>query len=205
MFKWLKKSSSERTDNDNEKILTSKNIRKFSNLNEEMIKEYCRLGEENLRDCLATKKQIEQKSFILLTAYITISIALFGYMFSHYSTIVFLSACCLCVGIILLLISIKFSNYGCLGRNTEDWLNGKEYITITKENQAFIFSDNLIDLANKINQSDKSNNAKIKKVTQAIYWGIAATFLFGIKALFSLLGFYLSQAAAGIFCFHSFF
>jgi hypothetical protein len=60
------------------KILTVDDIMKLDNLNEEMIKEYCRLGEERLKDCLDTKKQFEQKASILLSIYMPLSIALFG-------------------------------------------------------------------------------------------------------------------------------
>ncbi len=59
-------------------IISAEQIRTIENLNHKAITFYIDLAEKRLNDELDTKKQFEQKSFVLLSGYITASIALFG-------------------------------------------------------------------------------------------------------------------------------
>jgi len=155
-----------------EKILTTDDIRKLDNLNEEMIKEYCRLGEERLKDCLDTKKQLEQKSFILLGGYITISLALFHISMQPTIDISYgISACFLLIGIIFLLWSIKFSTYGNLGKNPKYWLQDKKYLILPNDHNKYIYAYNLVNLMERIEYSKKRNEKKRAKIIIAIYAG----------------------------------
>jgi hypothetical protein len=169
--------------------MTLDDIRQLENLNEEMIKEYCRLAEERLKDCLDTKKQLEQKAFVLLSGYITISLALFGLIISGKLPYIFgLSSLILCIGICFILLTIKLSNYGNLGRHPEDFLGKRNYnyLTIDKKYQALMYAYNLEYLVDAINISKKSNTDKRLKINLAIYCGAIALVPFLIKFLFSL-------------------
>jgi len=171
--------------------LTEDEISKLNSgdLNEDMIKEYCRLGEERLKDCLDTKKQFEQKGSILLSIYMPISLALFGLSMKFELPYIFnISAFCLFIGIFFILSSIHFSDYGSLGRHPEDFL-GKidyNYLTVDKKEQALMYAYNLEYLIDTINISDESNNKKQSKIIIAIWCGAISIVPFVIKFLFSL-------------------
>src|SRR5271157_2435611 len=157
---------------EDKKLLTEEDIRNLENLNEEMIKEYCRLGEERLKDCLETKKQLEQKSFILLSAYITISLVLFHISTQENASIAYgISACILFIGIFFLLWSIKLSFYGNLGKNPKYWLQDKKYLTLNSDYNRYIYAYNLKNLMDKIEVCKKSNQEKRAKISIAIYAG----------------------------------
>ena len=59
-------------------VLTKDDIRHLKNLNIDNIKFYLRLAEERLSDALDTKKQLDQKAFILFSGYMVATFALIG-------------------------------------------------------------------------------------------------------------------------------
>jgi len=174
-------------NNKDKKILTQQEIQNLKGLNEEMIREYCRLAEERLKDCLETKRQFEQKASILLSIYMPISLALFGLSAKFNLPWTFnISASILFIAIIFILLSIHCSDYGNLGRHPSSWLQSNDYLTVKNNHKAAIYGYLLYDWVERIDASNKSNDKKQFKITLAIWLGFIAILPFLIKFLFSL-------------------
>ena len=169
-------------------IISKAEISTLTGLNLSAIKEYVSLAENRLVDTLETKKQLEQKAFILFSGYITAALALFG-LTEKFTGIAFwlnLTAIVFCIGVIPLFLSMKASNYGTIGRHPNDWLEGSDYLTIKDEHISYTHANMLHDLILRIDTSKGSNDKKATYLNIAILTGMAALLPFFIKALFSL-------------------
>jgi hypothetical protein len=169
-------------------LLTKDAIKNLEDLNRDAIKLYLESAEARLADTLDTKKQLEQKAFILFSGYIAAALAFFGLAeesnsigFWLYST-----AFVFCIGIIPLFISMKSSIYGNLGRHPKDWLEDEKYLTVKKEHEAHVLAYMLYDYMYRIDVSKKANERKALFLNIAVLFGMASLLPFTIKALFSL-------------------
>ena len=171
-----------------EKIITADQIRSLDNLNDEAIKFYLSLAEQRLSDELDTKKQFEQKSFILLSGYITAAIALFGFAEKFQSSSFWfnMTAVVFCTGILPLFLSLKSSNYGKLGRHPEDWLMSTDYLILSAEKITHMYAYTLRGFVNKVNASKESNRKKNTRLNIAVILGLCSVLPFLVKVLFCL-------------------
>lgn len=166
-------------------ILNLNDIQNLRNINNEAVKIFLSAAEERLKDALETKKQLEQKSFILFSGYITAAIALFG-LSAKFSALEFwfnLTAIPFCIAMIPLLLSFKASKYGNLGRHPKDWLENDKYLTVKTENLSHIYAYMLYSFVNRINQSNTSNKKKAGYLNYVILSGMLSICPFIIKTL----------------------
>lgn len=166
-------------------MLSFDDISKLRNINEKTVKVFLSAAEERLKDALETKKQLEQKNFILFSGYITAVIALFG-LSVRFTTLDFwfiLTAIPFCLAMVPLLLSFKASKYGNLGRHPRDWLKNDKYLTVKNEDLGHIYAYMLHSFVNRIDQSNTSNKKKVSYLNYVIFLGILSVFPFIIKAL----------------------
>jgi hypothetical protein len=166
-------------------ILNLNDIYKLRNINEEAVKIFLSAAEERLKDALETKKQLEQKSFILFSGYITTVIALFG-LSLKFTALGFwfnLTAIPFCIAMIPLLLSFKASKYGNMGRHPKDWLENDKYLTVEKENLSHIYAYMLYSFVGRIDQSNTSNKKKACYLNYVILLGMLSICPFIIKVL----------------------
>ncbi len=165
-------------------ILTCEDIGNLQNINRGMVKEYLTWGEQNLADCLQTKRDIEKKSSSLFLSYMIAFMALifmklqFSISFFHIPPVFF------GISLICLLFSMNFSAYGTLGKNPRSWLyknTDYNYLIINEDNDAYIYAYRLHELVKTIEISDKSNYYKMKLIQVSL---VSATF--GLIGLFFL-------------------
>lgn len=168
------------------KIISAEQIRGIENLNYEAIKFYIDLAEKRLNDELETKKQFEQKTFVLMSGYITAAIALFGLAekFQASSFWFNITALIFCAGILPLFISLKSSDYGKLGKNPADLLQTTDYIAVNEDKLPHIYAYILREFVNKIDASTKSNLKKSGWLNVAIILGLLSVVPFLLKVLF---------------------
>jgi len=133
-----------------------------------------------LTDALDLSKSLEQKAFTVLGVYITITIAIFGILTRssfHLGISLFVSGSIFYYGIIRALLSLKSSNYGCVGSSPDVWvregvINGDDNSIAL--NLTYIARDYL----NPIEESDQSNQKKAKNLNHAIISGSIAPLFF---------------------------
>lgn len=161
-------------------------IREIEILNLNAVKFYLDLAEKRLGDDLETKKQFEQKAFVLLSGYITASIALFSLAEKFKSESLFfnLTAILFCMGILPLFFSLKSSAYGALGKNPKDWLQSIDYLAVVDEKVPHMYAYTLWGFVKKINTSTVSNSKKAFYLNIAVLLGMSSVLPFLFKVLF---------------------
>lgn len=168
-------------------ILSRQAIRDLDGLNEEAIQFYLGLAEKRLMDTLDTKKQLDQKAFILLSGYILVVISLFQLAFNSddgASYFVNGTALILCAGVGSLFASILIRRYGTNGRHPADWLHDSSYLTVKTKHTALIYAYVLHDYIDRIEESKKSNASKVFWLNAAIGFALCSTLPFIMRLLY---------------------
>ncbi len=153
-----------------------------ANLNPRIVEEAHNQAEKRLLDVLETKKNHEQKAFILLNAYLTLALAILGVAGSIYKSVpsdnqwipFFIAGILLITGSVLFSISLTDKNYGSVGSNPDMWLN-QGIIDSTNEQHLYVMLAYItFHYQNRIEVSIKSNDAKTKLIRFGMYAGIFA-------------------------------
>lgn len=167
-------------------LITKEDIKKIRNLNECAIKYYLEAAEKRMADILNTKKELEQKAFVLFAGYIAAAFALFGLA----ERIVDLSywfigsAFFFCIGVVMLFLVINTRKYGTVGRNPEDWLDSSVYLTVKRKYMAHIYAYMLHDYIDDIEISKRSNEIKVFYLNIAVALGLLSLTPFIIRTIF---------------------
>lgn len=115
-------------DNKHRRMLTKKEIKKIKHFNLFTAQEGLRQAEQRLNHCLETKRDIESKTRILLSIFVSITVALFSVPqilnidkpTVYWATM--LTGICVLFSVLCLLRSLKTLGYGTLGRYPDTWL-----------------------------------------------------------------------------------
>lgn len=149
-------------------------------LNPKIVEEAHKQAEKRLTDVLDTKKSFEQKAFVLLNAYLTLSLAVFGVAGSIYKTgwnsgqwiPFFASGLFLIFGAISFAVALMDDKYGAIGSNPDMWLN-KETIGSNDDTALYAMLAYItFYYQERINQSIRSNERKAKRIKIGISLGI---------------------------------
>ena len=158
----------------------------WKNLNIDNIKFYLRLAEERLSDALDTKKQLDQKAFILFSGYMVATFALIG-MSERFVDLAYwfnASAIFFGAGAVPLFLCIRTMTYGTKGRHPEDWLgSGGSYLQVKDKKMAYIYAYTLHDHIGRIDMSKKSNETKVFYLNTAIGFGLLSLAPFIIRLI----------------------
>lgn len=175
-----KKSSSLEGNVGNDAMMTLKEIER-SNVNKEVAREAYEQATKRLVDALETKKSYEQKAFTLFSAYLTISLALFGVGGALYKDDGFafpVIAFWVCGGIfvsgaVFFVLALMDDRYGALASNPDMWLNrgtidGDD--TVLPRMLAYVTFYH----HDRIDQINTANNVKARHIRYGILAGLAA-------------------------------
>ncbi len=174
--------------NNNKNILSLKDIKNIEGINENAVKFYLKLVEERFKDTMDTKKQIEQKTSVLLGAYLAGAIALFGIaQSSNLHNIFFnITATILFVGSIPLFLSLKTTGYGTVGRHPSDLLKTSYYITIKESHMPKIYVNIMHNYIKRIDTNIDKNGTKAFYFDFGVLVGLLSSLPFFLKFLFGL-------------------
>jgi hypothetical protein len=169
-----------------DKLLTKEFIRGLEGLNGRAIKFYLDEAEKRLQDILNTKRELEQKAYVLFAGYITAAFALFGLAerLEDISYWLIGSAFFFCFGVVMLFFVINTSKYGTVGRNPYDWLEDPVYLTVKSNHLAHIYAYVLHDYIADIEISKQSNAYKVFYLRVAVLLGLFSLAPFSIRAIF---------------------
>jgi hypothetical protein len=156
------------------------------NINIDIAKEAFSQSEKRLNDILETKKQYEQKAFILLNSYFLTSTALFTIAFSIFKSkesLIFYGF--IIYGIILFIATFCFilsllkDDYGYLGSTPDMWLK-KDILEGDNSSLAIMLSYITYYHQERINYSLISNQKKEKWIDRGIYLTLCSPIIFFI-------------------------
>lgn len=168
-------------------VLSREDLRDVRGINEEAVKFYLDLAADRLADLLDTRKHLDRKAFILFAGYIAAAFALFGLAEKSLGLTYWLiaSALILCFGVVSLLIVIRTYPYGTSGRDPDDWLHGKDYVTVDKKFIGHVYLYVLHDYIDRINISKRSNDSKVFYLNLSIVLGFLSLLPLVIRAIFA--------------------
>lgn len=171
-------------------MLTLEELR-LASLNAKVVEEAHRQAEKRLLDILDTKKNFEQKAFVLFNAYLTLSLAVLGVSGTLYrggDTIghwlpFLISGCLLVLGAVSFFFAMTDRKYGAVGSDPNMWLvqgvvdaDGENVVTAML---AYITSY----YQERIYVSNESNESKAASIRRGMYIGLASP----ISLLLSLI------------------
>jgi len=156
-------------------ILTEDEIQSlYPNINKDIVLKGLAQAEDRLKDCLTTKKELEKRTFVILSLYVIVQLVTFSVSeFSHINPSVFM----LTFGSILLLLSLKSSNYGALGRLPIVWLR-KDVLDGSDEVYVLTLAHILHRCTKQIKVSLKSNKYKSRLLDASILFGASSPIIF---------------------------
>jgi hypothetical protein len=163
---------------------------KASAINPEVAKEAYLQAEKRLSDMLDTKKTTEQKASSFFSAYLTVSLALFGIggaIFKDYGgspkTLPFFAAGIIfALGALMFMLALKDEDYGFLGSTPDMWLN-KGTIDGEATSLGAMYAYLTHHHAKRIAASRDSNSIKIRFVRLGMLAGLCATAVFAIALI----------------------
>jgi hypothetical protein len=158
---------------------------KQSTINPSVAKEVYAQAEKRLGDVLDTKKGIEQKASTFFSAYLTVSLALFGIGgaifkeqgLSGRAIPFFISGGVFVVGAFIFMLALKDERYGLLGSPPDMWLN-KGMIDGESSALDATYAYLAFHHAERIAISMDSNQLKMRRVRCGMWLGLAATVIF---------------------------
>ncbi len=165
---------------------------KATTLNPIVTKEIYLQAEKRLIDVLDTKKSIEQKASTFFSAYLTVSLALFGIggaIFKEHGSNAkalpfFLAGAAFVGGAIIFMFALKDEKYGFLGSPPDMWLHkgtvdgGDNALDAMYAYLAFFHAE-------RISASATSNRTKILLVRWGMVAGLLATSIFAAAFIFA--------------------
>jgi hypothetical protein len=156
-----------------------------------IVREGITQAEQRLRDALETKQGLEQKAFILLGGYVSLSTALFGLAanlgHSHMMFGLLVSEGIFFVtGAIALYISLYASNCGTMGRYPDTWLQPGT-LDGSERTLATILAYVLHGYQDRISVSDQTNRRKALFLNVGLCFGIFAPAILGFGVATSRL------------------
>jgi hypothetical protein len=160
---------------------------KASNLNPAVAKEAYLQAEKRLVDLLESKKSVEQKASTFFSAYLTVSLALFGIGgtifkdqgLSAKALPFFVAGGIFVLGAILFMLALKDERYGFLGSAPDMWLQ-RGMIDGADNALPALYAYLTYYHADRIAISTKSNTIKIRFVRVGMIVGLVATVTFAI-------------------------
>lgn len=167
-------------------MMTLKEIH-ASKINLDIAKEAYTQAEKKLNDILDTKKQFEQKAFILFSGYLTSAIGLFVLRLTLFNnkklfSVFIVSSIILLLGVVSFCIALRTAQYGSLGSSPKMWL--EKYILEGDNNMlSKMFAYLTFYCHEKIDISLKSNNLKAFFIDLGIYFGIIAIGIFIVRII----------------------
>lgn len=166
-------------------MMTLEEIR-TSKINPVVAREAYLQATARLSDILDTKKSFEQKAFILLNAYITVSTALFGaagfiskgaYEVGGLAIPFVASGAVIAVGALFLVYALIDLKYGALGSDPKMWLTAGT-IDSTDDEAFRMLAYVTFHHQERIRVSIESNKKKALRVRIGVFFGVAAPFIF---------------------------
>lgn len=154
-------------------------------INKEIIIEAVNSAKERLSDSLDTRKQLEQKCFILLSGYLTITLAIcsatcYLYKVDNINYLFFVLSVISIIFIVALgfiFFALKGSSYGTLGRHPETWLQ-PHVLDGTEKTYCVMLGYILHGYVERIETSINSNEIKCNMLNIAIILGCCSPVVF---------------------------
>jgi len=174
-------------------MLTTEEIQElYPNINKDIVREGINQAEDRLKDCLSTKTQLEQKALIILGAYVAIQLAIFSAIAFLYKSnainplffTLLLSGLVFTVGSIYLVLSLRASDYGTMGRSPSTWLQ-PDTLEGDSHTHALILAHVLHGYDHRIETSIQSNAVKSRQLIIAIVAGVSSPIVFIVTLLLS--------------------
>ncbi len=174
-------------------MLTKEAIKNLKHINMSIVREALNQAEKKLTDVIETKKQIEQKAFILFNGYLTLLIgeisASFVVKTTHPNLFYFLVSLIpfFVLSLILIVVSLHSYKYGSLGSNPSMWL---EKTTLEGNENSLKVMLGYITFyhQDRIKQSIQSNDAKLMLINLSAYSSLVGLIIsLTISLIFSLL------------------
>ena len=157
-------------------------------INPAVAKEVYAQAEKRLVDVLDSKKSVEQKASTFFSAYVTVSLALFGIggaIFKEHSLSgralpFFIAGVVFVLGAFIFMLALKDQRYGFLGSPPDMWLNKG---MIDGENRALdaMYAYLAFYHTERIAVSIESNKSKMWLVRCGMWIGLAATAIFALS------------------------
>lgn len=156
-------------------MLTKEEIREITPINQEAVEFFLKLAEERMRDALDNKKDLEQKAYILFAGYVAAITALILMIQQIDSPLIGLSIAFLMIGQLCLLLCIKTTLYGVLGREPRIWLEEEVYIKKQDGNDMGLLKAYVLhDYQDHIKISVESNRVKANWIDISVGSGCVA-------------------------------
>jgi hypothetical protein len=163
-------------------MLTDNEIRSLD-VGLEVAKEAFAQAEKLLQDVLETKRSFEQRASTLFTAYVTISLALFGIGGTllrdagsvHRAVPFLLAGLVFVMGAQFFVWALRPAEYGNLGSDPSEWLK-PDTLTSGEGEIAKTYACLVRAYDTRIDVSEKSNTLKRRLLSAGMWCGIAGTF-----------------------------